>query len=256
MGTGLYSVKNETVRFVTVSELSAEMRSAVGAFFRRSGLSNGFYELIDPLTQQTKFVLAAAVTDRPWPPRGVGAIEIQALVVAVIGDGDRAFLTPVIAGPENTTNVGLSAAVMKELLRGLQELKIEKVVFLAHEGSHLVAHILKNAGFTPTQEQVITDQAHYVHYSATLDTVSQSLGLSELRTGDLLSHAIEPSRLSQLGLFHLGLSAGATNFWHERSSWVELLPGLFDWIATLPPGGIGGTPGPKIPNINDGEVIR
>jgi hypothetical protein len=143
MGTGLYSVKNETVRFVTVSELSAEMRSAVGAFFRRSGLSNGFYELIDPLTQQTKFVLAAAVTDRPWPPRGVGAIEIQALVVAVIGDGDRAFLTPVIAGPENTTNVGLSAAVMKELLRGLQELKIEKVVFLAHEGSHLVAHILK-----------------------------------------------------------------------------------------------------------------
>ena len=244
MQTDSYSTRNELVRFEVVRELPAEMKSALAEFFRRLGAPHAMLEIIEPLMASARPLFVAAVSDRPWPPRGVGAHTIESLVFAVIGEGNRAFLTPVLTAPQNAMNVGLASALTKKLFEILHEEHIETIIYIVRADSTLLAEILRASGFEVSGERVVTENANFVHFAARPAESLERLGLSELRLGDLLSLSIEPSRLSKLALYHLGLSAGMKNYWSDRLEWVELLPGLIDWVATLPPGGIGGTPGP------------
>jgi hypothetical protein len=244
MQTDTNSLRNELVRFEVILELSGEMKSALAKFFRQLGAPQALPEIIEPLMASVRPLFVAAISDRPWPPRGVGAHTIEGLAIAVIGEGNRAFLTPVLTTPQNVTNVGLASAITKKLFETLHKESIESIIYVVRADSTLLAQILRESGFEASGERVITENADFVHFAGRPGESLERLGLSELRLGDLLSCSIEPSRLSKLALYHLGLSAASQNFWTDRWEWVELLPGLLDWVATLPPGGIGGTPGP------------
>jgi hypothetical protein len=244
MQTDICSLRNELVRFEVIRDFSAEMKSALARFFRHMGSPQALCEIIEPLMASSKPLFVAAISDRPWPPRGVGAHTIESLAIAVIGEGNRAFLTPVLTTPQNATNIGLASAVTKTLFETLHKESIESVIYVVRTDSTLAAQILRESGFDVSGERVVTENANFVHFSACPAESLERLGLSDIRLGDLLSLSIEPSRLSKLALYHLGLSAAIQNYWSDRLEWVELLPGLIDWVATLPPGGIGGTSGP------------
>jgi hypothetical protein len=244
------SSRNEFIRFEAIKEFSADMKAAVARFFRHIGAPHVFREIIEPLTYSSKTLFVAAISDRPWPPRGVGAQVIEGLAIAVIGEGNRAFLTPVLASPQNVTNVGLMSALTKKLFEELNKEYVQSMIYLARTDSALLAQILVEAGFELSGERVITETSNFVHFAAHPEKGLKWLGLAERRVGDLLSLSIESSQVSKLALYHLGLSAAAQNFWSDRIDLAVLLPGLIDWIATSPPGGIGGTPGPKIPGVD------
>jgi hypothetical protein len=244
------SSRNEFIRFEIITEFSTDMKAVVAKFFREIGAPHVMREIIEPLTCSARTIFVAAVSDRPWPPRGVGAQVIEGLAIAVIGEGNRAFLTPVLASPQNVTNVGLVAVLTKKLFETMNKESVQSMIYLARADSALLAHILTQAGFEPSGEHVITERANFVHFAAHPVEGLKRLGLAERRIGDLLSLSIEPSQISQLSLYHWGLSAAIQNFWKDRIDEVFLLPGLIDWVATLPPGGIGGTPGPKIRGVD------
>ena len=254
MHTDYCSSKNESIRFEIIKEFSADMKAAVARFFRDIGAPHVFREIIEPLTCSAKTLFVAAISDRPWPPRGVGAQVIEGLAIAVIGEGKRAFLTPVLTSPQNVTNVGLASALTKKLFEELNKESVQSMIYLARADSALLAQILTEAGFKPTDERVITESANFIHFTVHPEEGLKQLGLGERRVGDLLSLSIEPSQISKLTLYHLGLSAAVQNFWKDRIDWVFLLPGLIDWVATSPPGGIGGTAGPQIPEVDSGGI--
>lgn len=250
------SSRNELIRFEVIKEFSADMKAAVARFFRDFGAPHVFREIIEPLTCSAKTLFVAAIFDRPWPPRGVGAQIIEGLAIAVIGEGNRAFLTPVLASPRNVTNVGLMSALTKKLFEELNKEYVQSMIYLARTDSVLLTQILEEAGFELSGERVVTENANFVHFAVHPEKGLKWLGLAERRIGDLLSLSIESSQISKLTLYHLGLSAAAQNFWTDCIDWVFLLPGLIDWVATSPPGGIGGTPGPKIPGVDSGSGVE
>lgn len=244
MQTDNFSVRNELVRFEVIRKLSTEMKAAFASFFRHMDAPQALCEIIEPLMASATPLFVAAISDRPWPTRGLGAQRIESVAIAVIGEGNRAFLTPVLTTPQNAMNVGLVSAITKKLFETLHNESIESIIYVVRADSTLLAYILRESGFNVSGERVVTENADFVHFAARPAACLAGLGLSDVRLGDLLSLSIEPSRLSKLALYHLGLAAGVQNFWRDRLDWVELLPGLIDWVATLPPGGIGGTPGP------------
>lgn len=240
------ALRNERIRIEISNGISDEMKAPVAKFFREIGAGHAFLEVIEPLTKSTRTLIAMGISDRPWPPRGVGAHIVEAMAIAVIGDGNRAFLTPVLVSPQNGTNVGLAAALTKRLFDALNQSSVKSMIYLVRDDSTVIAHLLSEAGFKPSNERVVTEQANFLHFAADPEEALKKLGLAERRAGDLLSLSLDPDQLSRLSLYHFGLSAASRNFWSDRIDLTVLLPGLIDWVATLPPGGIGGTPGPSI----------
>lgn len=252
---GLYDAQNEITRFETFMTVDPARKAAIAAFLRRAGLSHLYAELFEPLMSGGSLLAAGAISDRPWPPSGVGAQRIEALAFALIGEGQRAFLTPTLAAPEHATNVGLTAAVTKTLLKELEAKGVDQVVYVVHEKSSLARHILQEVGFKPTGENVVTGRAGYLHVATAPGRMLSSLGIAELRAGDLLTHRMEPSVLSRVALFEIGLARAVEGAWFDRLIEAEILPGLIDWVAS-PPGGIGGTPGPTGRPLPESPITR
>jgi hypothetical protein len=250
---GIYDARNEITHFDIFTEIG-DRRSTVASFLRRAGYPHLFVELIEPLFAQGSLLAIAGVVDRPWPPSGIGSTVIDALGLALIGEGGRAFLTPPLTTISNSTNVGLLATVVRELLRELVNRKTEFAILLVNEKSSLIRQILSELGFRPTGEQVVTEKAAYLHFATGPEELLNNLGIAGVRTGDLLAHRLEASILSRLALFHLALGRALETALSESDFASEILPGLVDWVATLPPGGIGGTPGPKVDPVLDEEA--
>jgi hypothetical protein len=237
MNVDYCSSRNERIRIEVFKQLKPETKAALAKFFRDIGSAHAMREIIEPITCSPNVLFVAAIQDRPWPPRGIGAQIIEALAIAIIGEDHRAFLTPVLVTPQNVINIGLMAALTKKLIKELQQESVKSMRYIARADSALLAHILAEAGFAPCEERVVTENANFIHFAAQPEEVLERLGLTQSRIGELLSLSLEPIRISALTQYHLGLSAAAQGFWADRTDWVFLLPGLIDWVATLPPGG-------------------
>jgi hypothetical protein len=236
---------NESIRLTVTSDPSVEQKTALATFCRRNGFPHLYYERLEPLLARTDLVLALAVTERPWPPNGIGSQTIEAVGIAMIGTEDRAHLTPVLADRRHATNIGLVAAVTKQLLEALSE-RAASAGYLVRASDRAIERAVEQAGFTRADLQSATEYAEYVEYSARPEQVLEALGLDRVRTGDLLSLNLDGSELDRLALHHFALTAGLSAFLDDSIRYTALLPGLIDLVASLPPGGVPpGTPGPR-----------
>jgi hypothetical protein len=186
-----------------------------------------------------------AVTDRPWPPKGVGSQMLDAIGIAMIGSENRASLTPVLLDRKHATNLGLAAAVTKLLLEALRDRKASSAGYFIRQGDRALERALEQAGFAKSDLLIATEFAEYIQYSAEPHQILESLGLQGGRLGDVLALAFDGRELDRLSTYHFTLFAGFSPYLADSLRYAPLLPGLIDVIASLPPGGVPpGTGGP------------
>lgn len=245
-----YSPINESIRLWVTTKLSPEARVALATFCRRNGFPHLFSEVLDPLLSGTELVLALAATDRPWPPKGIGSQTIDAVGIAMIGSERRGLLTPVLADRKHATNLGLKAAVTKQLLEALRDRKASSAAYLVRHGDPVLERALEHAGFARGDLQTATEYAEYMEYSTTPEKALAALGLQSVRLGDVLALALDGREIDRLSTYHYALAAGFAPYLSDSIRFAPLLPGLIDLIAASPPGGVPpGTPGPKAGRI-------
>jgi hypothetical protein len=235
---------NESIRLTVTSEPSVETRIGLATFCRRNRFPHVYFELLEPLLTRTELVFALAISERPWPPSGIGSQTVEAVGIAMIGNEDRAHLTPVLTDLKHATNIGLVGAVTKQLLESLRE-RATSAGYLVRASDRALERALEQAGFGRADLQSATDYAEYVEYSASPGRVLEALSLDHARLGDLLTLTVEGPELDRLSTYHFALTAGLSAFLADSIWWAALLPGLIDLIASLPPGGVPpGTGGP------------
>jgi hypothetical protein len=71
-----HSTANETIRFEVTRKIAPETRSALAAFCRRGGFAHLFTETLEPMLNALNLTLAMGISDRPWPPKGIGSQQI------------------------------------------------------------------------------------------------------------------------------------------------------------------------------------
>jgi hypothetical protein len=241
-----YAPINESIRLWVTTTVSPETRSALATFCRRNGFSHLFFEVLEPLLAGNDLVLALATTDRPWPPKGIGSQTIDAVGIAMIGSEGRGLLTPVLKDRRHSTNLGLAAAVTKQLLETLRDRKVLSAAYLVRQGDRVLERALEQAGFARADLQIATEYAEYVEYSTAPETVLEALGLQGMRLGDVLALTFDGRELDRLSAYHFTLAAGIAPYLSDSIRFAALLPGLIDLIAMLPPGGVPpGTAGPE-----------
>jgi hypothetical protein len=248
-----YAPINESIRLGVTTKVSAETRSALATFCRRNGFPHLFFEILEPILSRSELILAMAVTERPWPPKGIGSIMIEAIGIAMIGSEGRAYLTPVLTDFRHATNLGLSSAVTKQLLEHLREQKATTAGYLVRQGERALEQMLEEAGFRRSDLLVATEFGEYIEYSATPERILDTLGLTKLKLGNLLALELDGHEVDRLAGYQFTLSAGLVPFLIDGIQHAAILPGLIDVVAALPPGGV--PPGSSVPIFGgDGEI--
>lgn len=242
----LYSESNDRLELRTTAGLVDEYRPELSSFLRRLGLAHLLDEVLVPLAATSRTTAAVAFEERPWPPSGIGARTLRALAVAVVGEDRQSLFTPVFLSPQHATNIGLASAMTKLLLEHLADTGTEWVTVFVNERSAVVSGELSDAGFVPRQARVLTAETEFKAYATSPATLLRSLGLDSVRLGDVLTLSLDRRQISRLTAFHLTLAAGIAAHWADDTRWADIFPGFDDLVLTLPPGGITGTPGPKI----------
>jgi hypothetical protein len=246
---------NESIRLDVTTKASPEIRSALATFCRRNGFPHLFFEILEPLLSRTELILAHAISERPWPPKGIGSKTIEAVGIAMIGSEHRAYLTPVLTDLKHATNLGLSSAVTKQLLEFLRKREVSTAGYLVRQGERAVERTLEQAGFGRSDLLAATEYAEYLEYSAAPHKILESLGLNKMKLGDILALAVDGSELDRLTRYQFVLGAALAPFLHEGIQFAALLPSLIDVIATSPPGGVPpGTIGPVVGQGGPGEL--
>ncbi|MBL7497168.1 hypothetical protein I6A84_09425 [Frankia sp. CNm7] len=245
---------NERMELRVTADLVGEFRPELAAFLGSLDLGRLLEEVFMPLTTAARTRVAVAYEERAWPPAGVGARALRGVALAVVSDDGQSLLTPVVLSPQHVTNVGLAAALTKILLEDLAADGTEWVTIFVNQRSKVVAGELMGAGFEPRAARVVTGETEFTAFASVPTGVLESLGLADTRLGDVLALNLDRAHISRLTAFHLSLAAGLTNYWADRARWAEVFPGFIDW-ATLPPGGITGTPGPAIDPVDPVVIV-
>jgi hypothetical protein len=237
---------NESIRLWVTTTISLETKSAIATFCRRNGFSYLHQETLEPLLlSRTELIFALAITDRPWPPKGVGSQTLDAIALAMIGSEERAYLTPVLLDRKHATNLGLAAAVTKLLLEALRDRKASSVGYFIRQGDRALEWALEQVGFEKSDLLTATEFAEYNQYCAEPQKIIDALGLQGGRLGDVLALAFDGRELDRLSTYHFTLSAGFSPYLADSIRHAPILPGLIDVIAAVPPAGVPpGTPGP------------
>jgi hypothetical protein len=252
-----YSVANETIRFEVARTIPPETRSALAAFCRRGGFAHLFSETLEPMLEGSILTVAMGISDRPWPPKGIGSQQIEAVGIAMVGGSGRALLTPVLMAPPHATNIGLAAAVTKKLLEALRDQKVPSVSYLVRDGDRVLERVLSQSGFGRVDLCVATEFAEYIENASTPDKALDALGLQQARVGDVLSLSLDGRDIDRLTSYHLALASGISAFLNDRFAVAALMPGLLDIIADLPPGGVNVvSAGPAVDLPGGGPVER
>jgi hypothetical protein len=243
----LYSDANERLDLKVCRNLASEFRPELFAMLRPLHLVHLVEELWAPLCAAGPTVSAVALEERPWPPTGVGSRRLRGFCTALLVDGRQAILTPQLLAADQQSNIGLAAALTRLLFGQLAEQGIREVGLWINASSSFVSSLLRRAGFAPGEMRVVSEGCEFVLYTASADTVLNELRIAEARLGDLLALSLDAATIATIAGYHLGLQAGIGAYWADHVAQTEIYPGLIDWAA-LPPGGIGGTPGPPLPD--------
>jgi hypothetical protein len=200
--SNLFSDKNDKIRIDILRDVSAETEAGLLTFLRRIGAVHLYAERILPIARTNDSLLFAAVIDRAWPPWGLGARTIHG-ICQVQQIGDRSFsIGPLLVADEDLTNIGLQAAIFKEVLDFLGSNGDGELGYLLIEGSVLADRIMAASGFQKTDEFVLNEHGHYNAYRAPASKVLASLGLEDASSADLLAFQIEDQAFERNAAFH------------------------------------------------------
>jgi hypothetical protein len=229
--------RNAATRVEMFDELSEIATAALRAFFRRIGAPHVVDEVVLPLLAEGDSQVFAAVRDRPWPPWGLGARTVVAVLQThLVADGCWG-LSPVYVADEDLTNVGLSAALYKEALDFLAVDPGAEVDYLVAEGSLLADRHLRQSGFERTEDVFVTESARYLTYRQDVGKLRSRLGLDRVDTADLLAHAADEKVIDANARLHSTIYLGS------RAGWAIDRPGLAAEIERLVRGGHYSKPG-------------
>lgn len=235
----VFDKRNDEIRVDVIDGLDDENSIPVRAFFRKLGMPQFFEERIRPTLMHDESRIYAAFRDRPWPPWGLGAHRLHALcVVHPVGEGSVA-VSPVFADEEDQTNIGLLAAVHREALEDISRGDATELNYAVIEGSVLADRVLRDNGFTPSDDILLTEEARYNIYRGDVAGLMKGLGLDELSSHELLAHDFDDTVLDRNALFHGAFTLGALPGLLERIGRPEIVLvdlGRFD--VSLP-GGVG-----------------
>jgi hypothetical protein len=212
----------------------------VRAFLRRGGLEHVFDELLRPTMAENSTLVALAVRNRPWPPWGVGARTVSALAIATPVTETTAGITGVLAVPEETTSIALLAGVYRTLLDGLGERGVERVHLVVKEGSSFGERLVAAAGFEPTSNLMLTEDARYWLHDSDLVRHRSALAINDCTVDELVSgEALSGAAFDRCALFLFGVSRALDPWWRELIRAPDIIantgPGRV--AECLPPGG-------------------
>ena len=242
----LFSDANERLDLRVSRDLAGELRPELFAMLRRLHLAHLVEEMFAPLCASARTLTAVALEERPWPPTGVGARRLRGFSTALLVDGKMAILTPQLLAADQQSNVGLAAALTKLLFEALADVGIRDVGLWVSQSSSFVSSLLRRVGFVAGEMRVVSEGREFVLFAAPAGQVLKELRIADVRLGDLLALSVDAVTIAAIAGYHLGLDAGIAAYWADSIAQTEIHPGLIDWTS-LPPGGIGGTPGPGLP---------
>ncbi len=241
MVDGLFGMRNEATRIDVFEELNPAATAALRSFCRRIGAPHLFDEVLMPKLEEGDTRIYAAVRDRPWPPWGLGARNVIA-VCQVQAIADESFaLSPIYVLDEEATNVGMLAALYKEVLEELAVSPNAEINYLVADGSVLANHVLNGAGFKRYDDVFLTEQSRYFTYRIPVNELIVRLGLSEVDTVDLLAHDVPTELLAQHALFHLTINLATRAEWIARAGIPEIIDLVRGGHASKPGGVPSGT---------------
>jgi Rps23 Pro-64 3,4-dihydroxylase Tpa1-like proline 4-hydroxylase len=231
-----YADRNNATRIDVFEELSHTAKAALRTFCRRLGAPHLMDEVLMPTLEDGDSSIFVAVRDRPWPPWGVGARTVTALCqVQTITDESYA-VSPIYVADEELTNVGLMAALFKEVLDSLTISPRAELNYLVADGAVLTARVLQSLGFVRSEDVFLTEQARYHTWRAPVEKVISALQLDKYATPDLLAHDVPGDTLLRQATFFSTIYLGS------RAEWTDVRPSAAE-IIRLVRGGHSGKPG-------------
>jgi hypothetical protein len=229
----LYDKSNDAVRVDSYSELDDTVAVAIRSFFRKLGAPYLFEERVVPTLKSPDSIIFAAVRDRPWPPWGHGSRRIIAMIQAH-SIGQRSYgLSPLYIRPDESSNIGLRAALYKEALENLSRQGKAEVNYLVIEGSVLTDRMLTSLGFQRSEDLVVTESDRYFFYRVDARPLLENLHLDRVNIPELLTHNAAQSIIDANALFQAVLE------WGRSREIIPIDGGSFD--AALP-GGVPPSP--------------
>lgn len=231
-----FADRNSATRIDVFEELSHTAKGALRTFCRRLGAPHLMDEVLVPTLEDGDSSIFVAVRDRPWPPWGVGARTVTALCqVQTISDESYA-VSPVYVPDDELTNVGLMAALFKEVLDSLTVSPRAELNYLVADGAVLTARVLESLGFERSEDVFLTEQARYHTWRSPVEKVIGALELDRYATPDLLAHDVPGETLLRQASFF------STVYLASRAEWIDAQFSKAE-IIRLVRGGHSGKPG-------------
>lgn len=252
-----FGERNSATRIEIFDELSESANAALRVFFRRMGAPHLMDEAVLPLMAESESQILAAVRDRPWPPWGLGARNVVAVLQThLVTDGCWA-MSPVYVADEDLTNVGLSAALYKEALETLAVDPDAEVHYLVADGSFVADRTLRRFRFERSQDVFVTESARYLTYRTPVRNLLGALGLADVDTVDVLAHVLDEDVYERNAVFHGTIYLGSRAEWQTDRAAVpsELARLVSGGHFSLPASAPTGTPGPAFTYRGD-DVVR
>jgi 2OG-Fe(II) oxygenase superfamily len=232
---------NQITRIDLFEEASDQAVAAIRTFFRRIGAPHLVDERILPTLREGDCQILAAVQDRPWPPWGLGARQVVALCQSHLISDDSYALSPVYVGDEDLTNIGLIAAVYKEVLDQLAVNPRAEICYLVAQGSTLVDQVMRANGFEKSDDVFVTFASRYFTYRIPAQKLLSTLGLDKFSAADLLAHDMGEAFLEKNALFHTTLYLASRGEWVAERTLSETIQLVRGGHSSKPGGVPSGT---------------
>lgn len=234
---GFFDPRNRVTRIDVFDDVTHTQLAALRSFFRRLGAPHLLDEVVLPTLEDGDSSIFVAVRDRPWPPWGVGARHISGVCQVQEVSDESYAISPVYVTDEDSTNVGLAAALYKEVLESLMVSPRAEVNYLVADGATLAPRVLEIAGLKRSEDVFLTEECRYYTWRAPVADLHARLGLDRAETPDLLAQVFPESALETNALFHQTILNGA------RAEWVNRMSELIGLVRGGHAGKPGGVPG-------------
>lgn len=214
------------------------------AFFWKIGISHACTEVVQPALNEGKCLIVAGIRQTPWPPWAFGTHRIRALYQAWLINDKEAGLGNTFVLDDDISNIGLQAAVYREVMNQLVERDIQHVSHVVIKGAILAHKILTDYGFEETEDIVLTDHAQYKIYRAKLQEHIKRLGIDGISTVKLLTCDIDENVYNRISLLIATTYFGTKAYWTESSYYPEILPANTELVSSGGQASTHGPPGP------------
>jgi hypothetical protein len=232
-----FSQKNELMRIESFERLDANLEAPLMAFFRNIGCLHVYWELLVPVMREGNTLAITAVKDRAWPPWGVGAHTIHALALACPVSPESAGVSNVFVLEEDVGNIGLVAAVYKEMLTTLVLRHVKEINYIVLEGSVFAGRVLSSIGFKATEELYLTHGSRYKVFSADPQVHLREMGLENIAIPDLLEANLDDRAFSMVAQWIGATSMGSLPFWSGRPGIPDVIVNTAGFLRASQPGG-------------------